>query len=145
MKPMGKSRLQKILFHYLEETSPEKLERLMYERKKWMDQCGDILYYKPGHFLGKSFGGYSPETLEASITFGEVVWEFKVEARRYSGKDYYYVELEESRFVDDEKKQVFQGGVRYRSDFSLDDSGLRGKPSRELICESLARKERTSA
>ncbi|GAB5082017.1 hypothetical protein Osc1_11900 [Hominimerdicola sp. 21CYCFAH17_S] len=111
---MGKSRLIKILYQYLKDTSSDKLMKLEEERKEWRKQNHDIIYYRK--YRGS-------EWLEVSISFDDTSYSFILYSCA-NNEGQRRLELTEKRnrwnekTQDDENSQIFYGNAFYDAQFN---------------------------
>lgn len=108
---LGKSRLTKILFNYLENTSREKLALLKQELSRTNEYHEDVLFYKKYRGI---------ETLETSVSIDDTTYKFKMSSFNTKTK---IVDLAEIRIRDDGQneipKRIYSGKVWYDEDFRL--------------------------
>lgn len=128
----GKARLTKLLYFYLESTSPAKLAELKRELAEDEDRREYKLNYR------KSRGS---EWLKTEIFVGEVAFYFEIYSFGESGK---YVTLRERRSIDDNdtgapvEKETFKGHAYYDVNF-CPINPRKERVSYELMCENLAK------
>lgn len=128
----GKTRLTKLLYFYLESTSPAKLAELKRELGEEGERREYKLYYKKSH---------GSEWLKTEIFVGEVAFYFEIYSCGGSGK---CVNLRERRSIDDNgtdapvEKETFNGYAYYDANF-CPINPRNERVSYELFCEDLAK------
>ena len=128
----GKARLTKLLYFYLESTSPAKLAEL----KRELTEDEDRREYKLNY---RKYRG--SEWLKTEIFVGEVAFYFEINSFGGSGK---CVTLRERRSIDDNdtdapvEKETFYGHAYYDANF-CPINPRNERVSYELVCENLAK------
>lgn len=128
----GKTRLTKLLYFYLESTSPAKLAELKRELGEEGERREYKLYYKKSH---------GSEWLKTEIFVGEVAFHFEIHSFGRSGK---CVTLRERRIVEGKgaeapiEKETFNGFAYYDANF-CPINPRNERVSYELVCEDIAK------
>lgn len=128
----GKQRLTRLLYHYLEQTAPEKLAEI----KRELKEAGEYRKYGIRH---RKFRG--SEWLTTGVFFGGIEYEFEIYAFGGRAK---HVTLREKTIIDEEDREkvteIFSGYAYYDKNFKP-ITETKDKYSDLLICNRLQKKE----
>lgn len=128
----GKQKLTRLLYHYLEQSAPEKLAEI----KRELKEAGEYRKYAIRH---KKYRG--SEWLTTGIIFGNIEYQFEIYACGGGAKK---VTLREKTIVDEEDgekvTEIFSGYAYYDKDFKP-ITDIEEKFSNLLICNRLQKKE----